>query len=210
MAGDLAELHLRHHRQSERRRAAPSRRLSERLRQRADLRAVAAQRLSVDAADVPLRRLDLYLGGDPGGRRARLPAPGRCRTGVRRDRRAQGDAHVRRAGGVGDADPRARGGAARLSADGADRHRRRRAAVRGDRPDGGDGLRRHPSVWADRKLRPLDRLHVAAAARRDGDRREVRLHGAPGGATRRCWRRRRCATRRRWRRCRRTARRWAS
>ena len=35
------------------------------------------QRLPVDAADVPLQRLDLYLGGDRGRRHACLPAPGR-------------------------------------------------------------------------------------------------------------------------------------
>ena len=75
VGGDRAELHLGHHRQSEGRRLPPPRRLSECLRQCAHLRADAAQRLSLDAADVPLQRLDLYLGGDPGRRHACLPAP---------------------------------------------------------------------------------------------------------------------------------------
>ncbi len=44
------------------------------------------QRLSVDAADVPLQRLDLYLGGDPGRRDACLPAPGRSGADFRRHR----------------------------------------------------------------------------------------------------------------------------
>ena len=133
VAGDRAELHLRHHRQSEGRGAASSRRLPERLRQCADLRAVAAQRLSVDAADVPLQRLDLYLGGDAGRRHACLPAPRGAGADLRRDRRAWRDAYVRRAGGADHADPCARRRAARIPADGADRHRRRRAALHGDR-----------------------------------------------------------------------------
>ena len=70
------------------------------VRQCADVRAVAAQRLSVDAADVPLQRLDLYLGGDAGGRHACLPAPRRSGADLRRDRRPWRDAYVRRAGGA--------------------------------------------------------------------------------------------------------------
>ena len=70
------------------------------------------QRLSLDAADVPLQRLDLHLGGDAGRRHACLPAPRRAGADLRRDRRARRDAYVRRAGGAEHADPRARGSAA--------------------------------------------------------------------------------------------------
>ena len=54
--------------------------------------------------------------------------------------------------------------AAQLPADRADRHRRRRSALHGDCPHGGDGVRGDPSVWPDRKLRSGDGLHVAAGA----------------------------------------------
>ena len=47
-------------------------------------------RLSVDAADVPLQRLDLHLGGDRGRRHARLPAPGRSGADLRGDRASTG------------------------------------------------------------------------------------------------------------------------
>ena len=63
--------------------------------------ACAALGLSLDAADVPLQRLDLHLGGD-----ARSAAPmSACAGSSRRaifaaDRRAWRDAYVRRAGGA--------------------------------------------------------------------------------------------------------------
>ena len=50
----------------------------------------------VDAADVPLQRLDLHLGRDCGRRHARLPAPGRSRADLRGDTRSPGDSPVRR------------------------------------------------------------------------------------------------------------------
>ena len=50
-------------------------------------------------------------------------------------------------------------------ADRADRHRRCGAALHGDRADGGDGVRGDASLRPDRKLRAVDRLHVAAWAR---------------------------------------------
>src|SRR6266487_753468 len=105
MAGDRAELHVGHHRQPEGCRAAPSWRISERLWQRTDLRPVAPQRLSVDAADVPLQWLDLHLGCDPGWRYACLPAARGARTDLRRNRRAWRDAYVRRADRPDHADP---------------------------------------------------------------------------------------------------------
>ena len=69
----LPALHVGHHRQSQGRGLQPSRRLPRRARQRADLQARPREPLSVDAADVPLLGLDLYMGGD-GGRRARTCA----------------------------------------------------------------------------------------------------------------------------------------
>ena len=56
-----AELYVRHHRRSERRRLSPSRRLSARHGQRHHLRDGQASGLSVDAADVPLQRLVLSV-----------------------------------------------------------------------------------------------------------------------------------------------------
>ena len=97
MERDRAELHLGHDRQPERRRLSPPRRLSERARQRDHVRARPAFGLSLDPADVPLQRLDLYLGRHGGGRHACLSAPRRAGSDLRRDRRAPGDASVRRA-----------------------------------------------------------------------------------------------------------------
>ena len=107
VAGHRTELHLRHDRQSEGRGGASSRGVPERLRQCADVRPVSAERVSVDAADVPLQRLDLYLGGDAGRRNPCLPAPGGAGIDLRRHRRTRRDPHVRRAGRAVDADPRA-------------------------------------------------------------------------------------------------------
>ena len=55
------------------------------------------QRLSLDAADVPLQRLDLYLGDDGGRRHACLPAQGRAGARSSPHRRARRDASLRRA-----------------------------------------------------------------------------------------------------------------
>ena len=67
---------------------------------------------------------------------------------------------------------------AAVRSDGADRHRRRGAALHGDRADGGDGVRGDASLRPDGKLRPVHRVHVAAGAGRDGD----------GGQGARSWR----------------------
>ena len=65
------------------------------------------------------------------GGHAGLPAPGRGGGDLRRDRRAQGDPSVRRAGGHGHADQRAARAAARLRPPGRDDDRGRGAAGRG-------------------------------------------------------------------------------
>jgi acyl-CoA synthetase (AMP-forming)/AMP-acid ligase II len=62
--------------------------------QRARLQADARHGLPVDAADVPLQRLDLSVGGDAGRRHACLPAPGRSGPHLRADRQRAGDAPV--------------------------------------------------------------------------------------------------------------------
>ena len=71
---DLAQLHVRHDRQSEGRRLPPPRRLSQRAVEHRRLGHAAARGLPVDAADVPLQRLVLPV--DDGGERRhqRLPA----------------------------------------------------------------------------------------------------------------------------------------
>ena len=64
MAGDRAELHLGHDRRSQGGRVSSSRRVSELVRQRGRVEHAAARPLPVDAADVSLQRLVLYLGLD--------------------------------------------------------------------------------------------------------------------------------------------------
>ena len=76
---DRDRLHVRHDRQPEGRRLHVPRRLPERARRGHRGRARASPGLPVDAADVPLQRLVLPVGGDGGRRHARLPAPGRSR-----------------------------------------------------------------------------------------------------------------------------------
>ena len=83
-----APLHLGHDGRSQGRGLPPPRRLPQRAGQRARLRAHAAVGLPVDAADVPLQRLDLHLGRDRGGRHPRLPAQGRSRRSSSRPSRA--------------------------------------------------------------------------------------------------------------------------
>src|SRR3546814_16027632 len=91
MAGDVAELHFGHHRQPQRRGLSSSRGLSECHRQRHYLRAATVLRLSLDIADVPLQRLDLYLGGDRGSDAPSLPVPGGLCAQLSTDRLAQGE-----------------------------------------------------------------------------------------------------------------------
>ena len=87
---DLDQLHLGHDRQAQGRHDQPPRRLPARARRDRRGAADAAQPLPVDAADVPLQRLGLSVGGHRDGRQARLPAQGRgrSRSGTRSPRRA--------------------------------------------------------------------------------------------------------------------------
>ena len=97
MGRHLAQLHLGHHRRSQGRRLSPSRRLSAGAGQRHHLRHGQASGLSVDAADVPLQRLVLSLDAVGGCRYSCLPARGSRGADLRRHRRPQGHASVRRA-----------------------------------------------------------------------------------------------------------------
>src|SRR5579859_352286 len=164
MAGDCAELHLWHDWKPEGRGAASSRRVSERGGECADVRVVATQRVFVDAADVPLQWLDIYLGCDTRGWHACVPASRGAGADLCGDRRAWRDAHVRSAGGVEHVDPCARGGATDVFTDRTDCHGRRRATEHGDRSDGGNGVCGDASLRADGELWAIHGVHVAAGA----------------------------------------------
>ena len=106
VAGDFAQLHLGHDRQSEGRRLLAPRRLPERHRQPPHLEHAAAGRLPLDAADVPLQRLVLPV--EHGGQRGhqRLPAQGRAGADLQPDPGAPGYALLRRADRAQRADQR--------------------------------------------------------------------------------------------------------
>ena len=76
------------------RRLSPSRRLSERARQRPGLGHAAAPDLSVDPADVPLQRLVLSVDDHGAGRNPCLPAAGRGRRRSTRRSRRDGVTHL--------------------------------------------------------------------------------------------------------------------
>ena len=160
----LPALHVRHHRQSEGRGVQSSRRASRRHVERADLQARPPHPVPVDAADVPLLGLDLYLGRHRRRRHACVPAQGRPETHFRADRRAPCHPHVRRADRADDADPRARRAQAQAAGPATSDDRRRGAALAGAARHGGDGLRRaarlrhHRKLWAVAVLRPRRRL----------------------------------------------------
>ena len=97
---DRAQLHLRHHRQSEGRGLSPSRHVPGIRRQRHGLAVAAEAGLPVDPADVPLQRLVLPVVGGGDGRHACVPAQGRPRADLPDDRGARRDPYVRRADGA--------------------------------------------------------------------------------------------------------------
>ena len=87
---DLAQLHVRHDRQSEGRGLPSPRRVSQRAVQHHRLGHAPARGVPVDAADVPLQRLVLRLDDGRQRRRQRLPAQGRGEGDLRRDPRRTG------------------------------------------------------------------------------------------------------------------------
>ena len=123
---DLDQLHLGHHRPPQGRDDQPPRRLPARARRDRRGPPDAAQQLPVDAADVPLQRLGLPVGGHRDGRQARLPAEGRGEADLEGADRGGRDPPVRRADRADHDRRRRRGRAAR---DRGVRLRRRRAAV---------------------------------------------------------------------------------
>ncbi len=179
----LAELHERHHRQSQGRGLSSSRRGADVLRQRRRHRHGAAPGLSVDAADVPLQRLVLSL------------VACRCVAGTHvclRSVRAKQiydaiaehkrDASLRRAlRHVGAAQRHGRG-AALFPAARRLQPCRRASARRRARQDGRGGLRAHPSLRADRDLRPGDAQRMASGLGRVAERRAARQAHPPGRA----------------------------
>ena len=138
-----------------------------------------ASRLPVDAADVPLQRLVLSLDAVGGGGHARVPAGG-CgpKRDLRRHRRAQGHAPVRRADRHVDAARRQAGRAARrcrAPCSSSRRPRRRRGGARGH---GGGGIQRHPRLRPDRGLRSRRRQRLARAVGRLPDAAGQAAHKA--------------------------------
>ena len=181
---DHAQLHVGHDRRPQGRGLSPPRRLSPRHRQRAHRQPGQALRLSLDPADVPLQRLVLPV-DDLGGRRhACLPAPGARAGDVRRHRRSQGHASLRRADRDGDLAQRAGRGEEAAAARGRVLHRGRAAA--GSRAGGDEGgrLQRHPRLRTDRDLRARDHQRMACRMGRAVARRAGREEGAPGRALR--------------------------
>ena len=168
-----------------------------------------ASGLSVDAADVPLQRLVLSLDAVGRRRHACLPALGARRGDLRRHRRPQGHASVRRADRDVDAAQRAGRREAAAAARGRVHHRGGAAAGSGARGDGGGRLQRHPCLRPDRDLRPGRRQRLArdwdalpAAEQAAKKARQGVRYPALEGA-------RRARPRDHGSRCRATARRWA-
>ncbi len=124
-----APVHVGHDGRSQGRRLSPPRCVPQRAGQRARIRADAGVGVSVDAADVPLQRLDVHVGRHRRRRHARVPAPRRACADLPRDRRAPGDPPLRRAGGPQPARTRARrqpGGASSIASTSRPGARRRR------------------------------------------------------------------------------------
>ena len=182
VAGDLAELHLGHHRQPQGRGLPSPRRLPERAGQPDDLVHGPAPGVPLDPADVPLQRLVLSVDGDRVGRRPRLPAAGRSAKGPHPDPRAPGQPPVRRAHRAQRPDQHARLGQGRHRPPGACHGRRRRATGQGDRRGGRDGHPRHPCLRPHRGLRPGHGLRLARRVGRPAARATRRDQVAPGRA----------------------------
>ncbi len=182
MERHLAQLYERHDRQPQGRRLPPSRRGADVLRQHHRHRHGPAPDLSVDAADVPLQRLvlplvDLTRVGHPC-----LPPLGARQADVRGDRQAWGDASLRRAlRHVGPAQ-RDRGGEAPVQPSRRLQPCRGAPARRRARQDGRGGLRAHPSLRADRDLRPGHAERVARGVGRAARGGPARQAHPPGRA----------------------------
>ena len=141
-------------------------------------RAHARERLPLDAADVPLQRLVLPLGGDGGRGAARDRARRRSGPRLGADRAGGRDALQRRADGAhrrGRASLRAPAGAARDGARGG-----RAALADAVRAPRGAQLPRRARLRADRDVRADHREPRARRLRRSGCRRPRARARAPG------------------------------
>ena len=185
MGRDCAQLHLRHHRRSQGRRLSPPRRVL-------CSRSATCSPASMGKHPVYLWTLPMFHCNGwcfpwtisvVAGTHVCLRQV-RARADVRRHRRPQGDASVRRADRDGDPAQRAGRGEEAAAACGRVRHRGGAAARGRAGGDEGGGLQRHPSLWADRDLRPRHRQRVADGLGRAAGGRAGRQEGAPGRALR--------------------------
>ena len=128
-----------------------------------------AQRLPVDAADVPLQRLVLSVDGRGLLGHERVPAQGRRRRDLPADAFGGRNALLRGAGGAQHADRRPRG-VARGCRPGLGHGGRGRAAGRDDRGDGPARVRADPCLRADRDLRARRGVRQARGMGRPGRR----------------------------------------
>ena len=187
------QLHQRHHRLSQRRDVHPPRRLGQCHRRNRRARPQPAQRLSLDAADVPLQRLVLHLGRHRRRRPPHLPAPARPRGRAPPDRSRRRHPPLRRAGGGRLAWPNTAPRTASASSRPLKhRHRRRAALARRDPRRRGDRRRNRPRLRPDRDLRPAYDLRLEPGLGRPAGRRARpdqsaagrRLHGRRNGPAR--------------------------
>ena len=139
------------------------------------------ERLSVDAADVPLQRLVHAVGGDRDRCDARMPAGGARGRDLAAARRGAGDPSRRCAHGADD-DRRGPAGAPARPRAGGDRGRRR-AGSDGDRPDARAGRADRARLRDDRGVRPVRPQRVAARLV-GACRRRTRRAGRPDRASR--------------------------
>ena len=189
----LDQLHLRHHGPPEGRHDQPPRRLPALARRDPRGRPDGAQLLPVDAADVPLQRLGVHVGGDRGRRQARVPAEGGGGADLARAHVRGRDPSVRGADRADHDRVRRAGELARGARGGVRRRRAARAGAaregRRSQPARDAPLRSHGDLRADRRLRLEPRLGRAArrgagrAARAPG-RRDDRLRADARGRRR--------------------------
>ena len=182
MERDLAQLHVRHHRQSKGRRLSSPRRVFERAVEHHRLGHAAPRRLSVDAADVPLQRLVLRMDRRRAGRHQRVPAPRRAEGDLRRYPRAQGQPLLRCADRARDAHQCARAIAQGNRPQGERAGRGGGAAGGGDRRHGAHGVRHHACLWADGNLRTGCGVRQARGVGQARHRRAHRAQRTPGRA----------------------------
>ena len=182
VAGDRAQLHLRHHRQPEGGGLPPPRGLPQRAQQRDRLADGGAPGLPVDPADVPLQRLVLSV-DDRGARgNQRVPAPGGGGSHLRRHRGPWSDSLLRRSDRAQLHPERARGGETRLRPRGRDHDRGRPSSRGGARRDGAPRLPHDARVRPDRDLRPRRHLRLETGVERAACAGAGRAQGPPGGA----------------------------